>query len=350
MWQLINQTPFSAERGFARDRDGAEFWLVAVRGTFSIQPDGSCQLAASQTPALRGPRYQGDPNASSLRYEADVLLRKRTTDVLLHGHAYAPGGVAVTELSVALRVGTLAKTLLVRGDRVWRAYPVELGPPEPFVKMPLVYERAFGGIDPEQRARDGRNPIGTGFALDAGALPGTRAPNIQYPGDSDARSMRPAGFGPIARHWSPRLEQAGTYDASWVERRQPLVPEDFDDRFYQAAPEDQQTPQFLRGGERVELTNLSAEGTLRFRLPRVPLTSVVTIGRRRNFHPLSLHTVAIEPDERRVILVWHLHVFCHHDIYALRETRVFLKTKLKLGTRQVDAVDRGPASAGLAAP
>ncbi len=38
---LNNKTPFAAERSWVRDRNGAEVWLVAVKGTFNILPDGT---------------------------------------------------------------------------------------------------------------------------------------------------------------------------------------------------------------------------------------------------------------------------------------------------------------------
>jgi hypothetical protein len=46
----------------------------------------------------------------------------------------------------------------------------------------------------------------------------------------------PAGFGPIACHWQPRVGFAGTYGDAWVANRLPLLPDDFDDRFFQSAP------------------------------------------------------------------------------------------------------------------
>ena len=48
MWAIDNQTPFAVDRSFVRDRDGAEIWLVAVRGTFDIGPAGKCSLAEIQ--------------------------------------------------------------------------------------------------------------------------------------------------------------------------------------------------------------------------------------------------------------------------------------------------------------
>ena len=45
-----------------------------------------------------------------------------------------------------------------------------------------------------------------------------------------------AAFGPVGRHWEPRVRYAGTYDDRWTEDRMPLLPKDFDDRFHNAAP------------------------------------------------------------------------------------------------------------------
>ncbi len=56
-----------------------------------------------------------------------------------------------------------------------------------------------------------------------------------------------------------------------MKTRQPLLPDDLDDRFFQCAPPDQQAPQFLRGGEPVVLLRLTPAADLRFTLPKVYL-------------------------------------------------------------------------------
>src|SRR5262249_1683672 len=142
-----------------------------------------------------------------------------------------------------------------------------------------TYERAYGGADlkaddPKKHDWDRRNPVGTGFAVAPEHLVGEKVPNIEDPRDSNRtwrERPRPAGFGPIPADWMPRVKWAGTYDERWQKERLPLLPEDFDDRFYLCAPEDQQAPHFLKGDEEVRLRNLTPEGSLRFRLPRVAL-------------------------------------------------------------------------------
>jgi hypothetical protein len=98
MWQVDNRTPFAAERGWVRDRNGAEIWLVAVKCTFDIRPDGSTEVAKEQPPVLRMPEHTGEPGKSSLRYENDLVLTKTTTDIIVVGHAYAPRGRPTTQM------------------------------------------------------------------------------------------------------------------------------------------------------------------------------------------------------------------------------------------------------------
>ena len=338
MWQVDNRTPFAAERTWTRGRDGAEIWLVAVKCTFDVLPDGSTAVAAEQPPVNLVPQYLNpdNPSQSSLICDVDLVRTKETTDVILHGHAYAPQSRPVTRLEVGMRVGPVVKRLHVTGDRVWRGGSISS--PHPFIKMPLTYERAFGGFDRPSRDRgapqwDMRNPAGCGFAMDRGGVEGMAVPNVEYPDQLITRwkdRPEPAGFGPIGAHWQPRAQCAGTYDERWQQERQPLLPDDFNDRYYQCAPADQQAPHFLRGGEPVVLVNLSPGGELRFELPRVylGLETFFTSGERQRHDKPRLHTVILEPDMPRVSLVWHSALPCHPMVYKLDRTRIVEKVLL----------------------
>jgi hypothetical protein len=335
MWQLENQTPFAAERSFVRDMDGAEVWLVAVKGTFAIKPNGELDLAEEQLPVCLSPRYLGEPGKSSLLYDTDLVHTKPGTDVVLLGRVYAPGGYPTPTLDVTMRVGELEKTLRVFGDRHWKQGLVglKLTDPEPFDVIPIIYERAYGGADrrssdPAKHSWDPRNPVGVGFAVEPEHLVGQPAPNVEYKGElisSWRQRPRPAGFGPIARDWSPRVELGGTYDQKWQDERQPLLPLDFDERYYQCAPQDQQLPGTLRGGERVELINLTPGGVLSFALPRVYLAFTTFFGLDAVGHRARLHTVILEPDHPRVVVVWHTSLPCHGREHELEMTRIVEK-------------------------
>ena len=126
------------------------------------------------------------------------------------------------------------------------------------------------------------------------------------------------------RDWQARAALAGTYDAKWEATRQPLLPDDCADRFFQCTPTDQQTAQFLVGGERVVLVNLSPRGLLEFALPimALMLESRFSDGERRVHEAPKLHTVIFEPDETRVSLVWHSALECHAKVHKLDSTRI----------------------------
>lgn len=338
MWQVDNRTPFAADRGWVRDRDGAEIWLVAVKATFDILPDGSVAVSDQQPPVLRMPEYLGEPGNSSIRYDADLVLTKTTTDVIVVGHAYAPRGEPVAYVSVGFKVGPVQKVLRVVGDRHWSGSKPSA--PQPFERMPLTYEAAFGGVDKNSEApgRDfeWRNPVGKGFAMSANTAAGLALPNIEDPKApilSWSDHPAPAGFGAICSHWQPRVGYAGTYDDRWMNTRQPLLAADLDDRFFQSAPIDQQAPYFLRGGEPVVLQNLTPGGLAKFFLPRLFLNfeTLFYDGTRELHRERRLHTVILEPDIPRVSLVWHTTLPCHFKVQKLDRTVIALKSNLRNG-------------------
>lgn len=343
MWMLDNRTPFAAERGWVRDRDGAEIWLVAVKATFDILANGSPQVSKVQPPVLRLPEHHGDPGQSSIRYDADLVLTKKTTDVIVVGHACAPPGRAVTQLDVGFKVGPVQKVLRVFGNRRWG--PFGATEPEPFERMPLVYERAFGGVDTQSKTPEKdwewRNPVGTGYAVTSAHADGTPLPNVEHPKQlvgSWRERPEPAGFGVIASHWQPRVGLAGTYDDHWMKTRQPLLAEDLDDRYFQSAPADQQAPQWLRGGEPVVLLRLTPGQDLRFTLPKLYLGFETRFydGSREVHQRKNLHTVILEPDFPRVSLVWHSALPCHFKVQKLERTVISLKTDLSTGAPLVE--------------
>jgi hypothetical protein len=332
MWVIRNQTPYAVDRTWVQDKDANKLWLVAVKATFDILQDGSTRLSEEQEPPLKLGSHVGEPNQSSLLYEADLFGVKANTDVLVNGSAYSPNGRRVTSVDVELAVGPIRKRLRVSGERVWENAlgGPSMSSPERFDSMPIRYERAFGGWDrvaedPLEHRMDARNPIGTGFTTQPSHCLGSRAPNVEFPSElisSWSDRPQPAGFGPVECHWSPRRELAGTYDEKWRKSRFPLWAEDFDQRYNNCAPADQQVPGFLRGGETVELTNLSPSSRLVFPLPRVYPFFRTRFGQEQVEHRARLSTVIIEPDFPRVIMTWQTSLICNHRVDELDSTVV----------------------------
>lgn len=308
--------------------NGMHVWVTVVKATFDIKPDGSLSLSDEQLEPLLVPEYTGEPGKSSLRYDADLVTVKPTTDIVLNATAYAPGGLPSVDFLVEARVACVHKVIRVRGLREWsyNALDNEPSAPEPVTQLSIVYERAYGGYDntdpdPRNQKLDSRNPVGCGVAVRASHLRGSQAPNFEYP-SGRIEKAGPAGFGPIDCFWTPRRELSGTYDQAWQEKRLPLLPLDWDPHSLLCSPKDQQPGRHLRGGEQVELINLTLAGYLRFTLPRIHFDFNTRIAGRIENHRSQLATVIIEPNYPRVIMVWQSSLQCVRDIDYLDETTV----------------------------
>ncbi|NTX40939.1 DUF2169 domain-containing protein [Myxococcus sp. CA033] len=326
---LENLTPFAATDFLSLTKEAEECLVLVVAGSFVLPPPGralDAPLAVceeQQQPATTD-TYWGAPEKSSLRYESQSAYTRPGTDVLLHGLAWAPRGRKVTRTQVTVRVGALAKQATITGTRVWYRNLMGLSASDalPFESLPLRYEYAFGGTTAS--GYEARNPVGRGFyatakeALDK-PLPSIEAPEALVRGWADRPP--PRGFGPVARHWQPRLGWAGTYDAAWVEKRAPLWPRDFDERFFHAAPDGLRAATHLRGGEPVVLEGVSPDGPLAFPLPEHQLVARCIFAGRREKRRMVLDTVRLEPEERRLVLTWRA-TFPAHRQLATHEVSV----------------------------
>jgi hypothetical protein len=187
--------------------------------------------------------------------------------------------------------------------------------PEMFTEMPLVYEKAFGGIDTESGGFCAENPVGCGFYTRKSPknIDGAPLPNIEdasRPIRSWTDHPGPAGFGCLGKGWAPRVRSLGTYDEAWERERSPLLPRDFRFEFYNTAPPDLQVEGYLRGDEEILLLNLEKSGKVRFRLPGI--TPVATVEKTERWSgpswneptPMRLDTLCLLPDEGRLFLVW----------------------------------------------
>ena len=329
MLQFKNSTPFQGTIMLLPDPDGIDSLFAVVKGTFTLAEKPV--LAEEQLPVTIEQEYYGEPDQSSIKSPSDVSLMKPGTDVLLIGKAYAPGGRPTTWMDVGVTVGPLKKTVRVFGDRVWKTATKELSysisETQPFETMPLVWERAFGGMEKTVRPPrvELRNPVGTGFRTSEvqESVAGVRLPNLEHPAapiTSWSQRPPPAGFAPICAHWEPRRNFAGTYDEEWQKQRAPYLPKDFDPRFLQLSPPDLIAPGYLKGGEPVELRGVTWAGIARFRLPKVTLRVTYRLDGSPEERPAHLDTVLIEPEQSRFSLTWRSVFPC--DKKALRVSEI----------------------------
>jgi len=330
-----NKTKLKAGWTMGFDRDGRELVIVAVKATFAFpQPGQEPRLTEEQAPLVEADVFTGEPAFSAPLYESDYAHRKPKCDVLLNGSAYAPSGRPAERITVGLQVGSMNKSFEVVGNRVWQAGAlyIAVSKPEPFAVMPISYNNAWGGVDksqedpskhhyyPSNHAGVGYHEYTSGKYMDGRPLPNTEEKGSKI--SNPKGKYRPMAFGPVGRAWQPRPKYAGTYDEKWLDEQAPFWPDDFDYRYFQAAPEDQQIP-YLSGGEEVVLSNLTPEGMTRFRLPKMKMPVVVVpVSGREQQLTTDIDTLLIEPDKRRFMMTWRASLPMKRNCFDIEQTIV----------------------------
>jgi hypothetical protein len=333
--RLDNQTPLEAMafRQFAAD--GSLDCVVSVRGTFLHEQDAPLALAQEQVPFQFEDVYAGDPHTSPMLMQGDLVPNKPGTDVTFLGSSFAPGHDPLSHWTAEISVGPLQKRLLISGPRTWVPQFTSTGfierrqkltgwllsDAEPANEVSLSWSKAFGGAVPGNLA-EGKNadvhrenPLGPGLVdLDQ------TDPDREFPAHQIDDALRPVtdwrahgesphGLGPISPWWRQRQKYSGTYDDRWREDRHPLLPEDFDPRFWQCAHPDLIAIPHLSGDERYELLNLHPDfAHARGRLPGATLAVYCQGGDAQSagWHVLSLDGVHFDFRDgmRSVMLTW----------------------------------------------
>lgn len=326
MLQLHNEAPFVPGLFLFPDERGVDTLYPVMKATFDVAGE-SLSIAPKQRSLLMADEHRGKPALSSLKYASEAHLLKPGTDVLLVAEAHAPRGKPVDACLASVRVGPVRQVLQVFGDRQWQGGVMapSASTPVPFVTMPLVWERAFGGTE------EARNPVGQGFRgrRSASEMKGRALPNVEDPAKlirdiSDAPA--PVGVGPVAPSWQPRKGCAGTYDEAWKTTRAPYLPRDFHPAFFHVAPPVLQTREGLKGGEPVELLHVCPQGRQRFSLPRCELDVAVRIAGKVERPVMHLETVLLEPGLKQVCLTWRGALGCDKRALKVQEVRFGVRT------------------------
>lgn len=270
-------------------RRSGQLWVtVIVKSTFALIPNGDMTLV-DPVEVRRVEAHYGDNPARSVRASSDIAPYLEAVDILFVGHAYPPGGVPAPGVTARLGVvrgswSLLDKIIEVHGDRA--SSPGQPpSDPRPFQKMPLVYERAYGGIGSSE------NPLGVAL------------PNLLYA--DPARRAEPAGFGPISCYWPLRKRLLRGYSRQLLDLRIAEIPDEFDAAYFQAAPPDQRIPS-LQGDELIILQGLHpAHPSLTTRLPGArAMARVYTGGGMGRPFALNAGTLFIDGDAERCSITW----------------------------------------------
>ncbi len=319
LWD-INDHPYLNIKGrFQRDENGDEVWVVSAKRMWSLTQNE--WLSADEVEIFDDPLYAGEPGFSAMIHDHEFAIHKHCTDVVVSGKARAYAKRPVEQMECRLLLdGHIDKTLVIRGQRDWIEHggSITVSNPQSFIDCDIDYARAIGG-------EDERNRIGGGVASSNKVLLTQRVPSVFYPKedwDATSKKVRVAGFGPIPPFFKQRYQLAGTFDDNWLENRRPMLPVDFDRRYYQSAPLDQQCKGYLQGGERLMLSGFSHDDIFSFRLPREKYRASADFGDDQEFKDLELYTVFVDTEKGVVSLTYSAAFACQEKEHLLKSTSI----------------------------
>lgn len=328
MLQLKNDTGLQAMINAFPNTDGVDSLYVGIKASFTLSANP--MLLDEQLPFVLADEFVGEPGQSSVAKPSEAHLCKPSSDIILTGHACAQGRRQVQALDAQLSVGSCGLAVRVIGDRVWDAG--QISSPLAFESMPLTYERAYGGVvvDPDSGevvSACERNPVGTGHTKGKRSddINGTRLPNLEDPQNlisSVSSQPEPVNFASTAASWQPRVGFVGTYDEQWQSNRAPYLPVDFDSRFFNIAHPRLIYPNYLQGGEPVQLVNLHEHGPVAFAVPVLrPTASVQISGEVTSLTP-NLETVSIDTEQSHFSIIWRTEITCDKTLLKVEQVEI----------------------------
>ena len=133
--KLLNGSGMAAGYTLALDKTGAEYVVVAVKGTFTLPKQGETpRLAAEQLPLVDADQFSGEPGQTAMLVECDYALQKPCCDVLMNGSALCTGRPAGGAHRGWAAGGSMAKVVRSVGQSGMARRAVGYAPsrPEPF--------------------------------------------------------------------------------------------------------------------------------------------------------------------------------------------------------------------------
>ncbi|HEX5052277.1 MAG TPA: DUF2169 domain-containing protein [Planctomycetota bacterium] len=280
---------------------------ICVRAVFRLVPGQPLEVIADpmQQGFMSGDLFLPDDidQKGALLYSGDFAEWKLHADLLLRGTCHPPGGSATT-CDVRFGVGTWSKSLRVVGPRAYKPGLLiggTMSDPQPFERMPLSWENAYGGEG------FGTNPVGRGYA-------GEDMPTVEAPGSPVTKKgkggITPGTFLPISPNWPQRAGKRGKkYDATWKKTRAPFYAEDFDWTYFQGAASDQWLDGYLHGDEDVVFENLHPSAPKwQTKLPGLRVRAFVkTLDGAVREPDMHLDTLLADTDDGKLYLTWRGH-------------------------------------------
>lgn len=326
-----NATAYNALNFEQVDSEGNIYGIAIVKRSLFFFGDRPIDMAVSEDICLAD-EYHGNPNSSSIARPSDISPMKPFGDFIIIGNAYS--STERTSWEASLKFGDfIDKKIKIYGERYWK--PIwekkstlaliwddrerevfkgwKLSEPKPTNSVPLVYENAWGGAHPNPDDDLGvyaYNPIGCGWLNDehTDKTQKYKAPQIEdinNPIHDPFEEYKTQGFAPISPMWKQRAQYAGSYDEEWEKNQSPFLPMDFDDRFWQIAPEDQQFNKEQAYGHSAYIQGINEKGIIDFKIPetRLALISIDHENKRLEI-PMHPDTIIYDNHTKRVHILY----------------------------------------------
>ncbi|MGL6313467.1 DUF2169 family type VI secretion system accessory protein [Vibrio sp. WXL103] len=326
LWQIDSELAHITHGQFRKDATGKNHWILNMRQDWLLDGD-ALTLSSEQGEPAATTVYTGEPGESSIEQESDFVTFKPNTDIVITGSVRSPSKVYASSLIAQLMVEPhINKTIKFFGPRRWvtHAGQISVSTAEKINQSQISYQSAIGGES---------NKVGTGVADSDNQLVQMPVPS-QFLPDQDwlpkTRGLIPASFEPIAPYMPWRSEFGGTFDQTWLDEVYPLMPADFDTRFNQQAPPDQQWKGRLEGGERIVLAGFFEQGPVEFVLPRQQFIARVKLQHEHNDLVMQPYTLSINTDQNLVSLIWHAAFECHQKETELVGAQIFAASSATL--------------------
>lgn len=335
---LVNTTALPADLKISEiesDQGGSiRLGSLVAKATFEVGPSGGLRLSDDPLPIFE----TEVPTEFGIMPRDIAPPRPEVLELMVLAAAYAPNAQPVGEMTALLRVGEQRSELSVTGDRTW--VQTEAGwamtEPVPFVRMPLSWNRTFGGnaeiwIDAKSPLEvrhpyngDGRGfdptPYATGVERALGCPAGFprivydwAAPNVEHPG----RRVHARGDQPEPHCWAPmplalalRMKPAGddaadphiasTDPAGCCE---PAASSSEAESMVWFAHPDLRVP-VPDAGTSVCLSGCHPDGDWRFAWPDLRVVADYVLGQRTGKRPLVAQSALLLPEEGRVAITY----------------------------------------------
>lgn len=323
--QLENDTPLPAAIFRTVIDDTRMAAAIVLRVTYDFK-HGQLVVADDQVWPVSGPPFDGPQGPM----DSDELFYRGGVDLFVFGEARPPKDIPVRELQVRVTLADFSATFDILGDRVWQSGDtpghenkeehnlLRPGPAQPFDRMPLTRDRAFGGTSEwdELAVPYPDNPEGVGFHLERDQALGAPLPNIEDP-DNRIQS------------WQDRPNPVGTWPlpgGNPIRTRNGFVSADGSDvglrpAFFNAAFPGMIAPS-AKPGQWVCIDGMHPAGRVRFELPHPPLNL------RLFFEPdwaepaMTIDQIGVEICEARAFITYRYPF--RYTIHRMQKRRAML--------------------------